>query len=208
MKYRFKTTEIGVFRTTGASLQDFGKDTRVVGLTMGEFSLIDLIHAVLQKTGPASVIVATWSAGIKDAHQVRWMIDTDLITDFKILTDHSYVTRQAKYAASLEDLFGIENIRTSEMHAKFVLIQNDEFKVAITSSMNLNANKTCELFEVEEGSPVFDMLENFCVHHFDNLQKGFVKSASKVNACVSKFFETHETKERNADDGWGEAFKW
>jgi len=50
-------------------------------------------------------------------------MDSDLITDIKILTDHSYKNSAKKYAASIEDLFGIENIRTSEMHAKFVLIE-------------------------------------------------------------------------------------
>lgn len=205
MKYKFKTTEIGVFKNVAASLQEFEAGARIVGLTMGNFSLIDLVHGVLQKTGPASVVVATWSAGIKDAHQVKWMVESDLITDFKILTDHSYKTRQAKYAASIEDLFGKENIRTSEMHAKFVLIQNKKHKVAITSSMNLNANKTCELFEVEEGSPVFDMLENFVITHFRDMKPGFIQSGADVAKVVSKFFEKNHTPEK---EGWGETLSW
>lgn len=173
---------------------------------MGQFSLIDLIHAVLQKTGPARLIVATWSAGIKDAHQVRWLADTELITDFKLLTDHSYAARQGKYAASIEELFGKENIRTSEMHAKFVLIENDDFKVSIMSSMNLNANKTCELFEVEEGADVFDMLMNFACHHFDDMQPGFVKSATKVSQTVARFFEKHAQKDDAFDTDFN--FSW
>jgi len=195
MKYRFSKESIGVFKDCRPATKDFQKGCRIVGLTMGKFSLIDLIREILSKTGQASVIVATWSAGIKDVHQVKWMTDTNLITDFKLLTDHSYKTRQAKYAASIEALFGKENIRTSEMHAKFVLIQNKEFKVCITSSMNLNANKTCEIFEIEEGSPVFDMLENFVVTHFNDMKPGFVSSSSDVSKVVSKFFEENAIKD-------------
>ena len=32
------------------------------GLTMGQFSLIDLILAVLRQTGPAHMTVSTWTA--------------------------------------------------------------------------------------------------------------------------------------------------
>ncbi len=188
--FRFKKSEIGVFndKNSDLCLRGFGRDCRIFGLTNGRFSLIDLIYSTLKKTGPASVVVATWSAGIKDAHQVKWMMDTELILSFKILTDHSYVNRQAKYAASLSQLFGIENIRTSEMHAKFVLITNDEYKVAITSSMNLNSNKTTEVFEIDEGSGIYDLLKSYVLHTFENMECGFVADNHAVNKVVSQFF--------------------
>lgn len=194
-KFRFKPSEIGVFSDKNSDLcvDSLCKDCRIVGLTNGEFSLIDLIYSVLKKIGPSSVIVATWSAGIKDAHQVRWMMDSNLILGFKILTDHSYVTRQSKYAASLTDLFGKENIRTTEMHAKFVLITNDNYRIAITSSMNLNANKTCELFEIDEGSGVYDLLKSYVLHTFENMESGFVGDNNKVSQIVKQFFN-RETK--------------
>jgi hypothetical protein len=204
-KYRFKKEDIGVFNTksSDAAVSNFGNDCRIVGLTMGEYSLIDIIHSILKKTGQARVIIATWSAGIKDAFQVKWMCESNLITDLKLLTDHSYKTRQSKYAASIEDLFGKENIRTSEMHAKFVLIQNNDYKVAIISSMNLNANKTCEIFQIEEGSGVFDMLMDFSIHHFENMEPGFVSSSTKVNETVSNFFNKYEHK-KESNKHWSE----
>ena len=188
--YRFKKADIGIFKDADSDLavSNFAKDCRILGLTNGSFSLIDLLHSVLKKTGQARVIVATWSAGIKDVHQIKWMIDTELIRDFKLLTDHSYKTRQRKYAASIEDLFGLENIRTSEMHAKFVLIENDQYKVAIRSSMNLNANKTCELFELDEGPEIYDFLMGYVSHTFENMGPGFIESNQKVMECVRSFF--------------------
>jgi hypothetical protein len=193
-KFRFKKAEIGVFKDSNSdlALNSFEKGCRILGLTNGEFSLIDLIYSVIKKIGRSRVIVATWSAGIKDVHQVKWMLDSELITDFKILTDHSYKGRQAKYAASIEDLFGIENIRTSEMHAKFVLIQNENYKVSITSSMNLNANKTCELFEIEEGDQTFDFLMSYVLHTFENMEDGFIESNTKVQASLKAFFNKTE----------------
>ena len=195
--FRFKQAEIGIFKSKDAdvALINFKKGCRILGLTNGNFSLIDLIHSVLKKTGRARVVIGTWSAGIKDAHQIKWMMETNLISDIKLLTDHSFKGRQKKYAASIEDLFGLENIRTSEMHAKFVLIENNNYKVAIRSSMNLNANKTCELFEIDEGSEIYDFLMDFVLHTFQNMEKGFIESSTKVNNIVKKYFNKQNNTE-------------
>lgn len=88
--FRFKKADLGKFNTKNAdaAIRTLQKSTRIIGLTRGDFSLIDLIHSILKKTGPAHVIVATWSAGIKDIHQVKWMIDSNLVRTFRLVTDH------------------------------------------------------------------------------------------------------------------------
>lgn len=200
--FRFKKAELGVFQDINSdkAVINLEKNCRILGLTNGKFSLIDLIYSILKKIGKSDVVIATWSAGIKDTHQVRWMIDTDLINNFKLLTDHSYKTRQSKYAASIEDLFGLENIRTSEMHAKFVLIKNNEYKISIRSSMNLNANKTIELFEIDEGFEIYDFLNNYVKHTFQNMDEGFITEHKSVNSCVSAFF--NKNTDNNLKKDW------
>lgn len=200
--FRFKKADLGVFRTKEASLvlTAFKKGCRLMGLTRGQFSLIDMIHAILKKTGPAHVACVTWSAGIKDAHNVKWMIDTNLIKTFTLITDHSYVTRQKKYAVTLTDLFGEENIRTSEIHAKFTLIYNEEYTVCIRTSMNLNANKTCESFEIDEDQEIFDFYMNFVEHSVGDMPKGFTGDSFKVNESLDRFFNT----QNNQLQGWSE----
>lgn len=190
MNFRFKKADLGVFNTSdaGSALFDFGKGCRILGLTRGKFSLIDLIHAVLKKTGKSHVIIVTWSAGIKDVHQVDWMKSSNLLSSIKLITDHSYANRQKKYAASIVDLFGEDNIRTSEIHAKFVLIHNENYKVCIRTSMNLNANKTCENFEIDEDEDVFNFYMNFIEHVFGEMPKGFCASSFKVNKNLDNFF--------------------
>ena len=192
--FRFKEHEIGVFNTKFAddACLNFSKNCHLMGMTMGEFSLIDLIHSVLKKSGPADVLIATWSAGIKDAHQVKWMIDTDLIKSIRFLTDHSFVNRQKRYAASITDLFGAENIRTSEMHAKFVTIKNKDYDITIVSSMNLNANRTCETFAIYENKNITDFYNEFASHHFENMNCGFEKSSAIVNRCITQYFKERD----------------
>jgi hypothetical protein len=200
--FRFKKSELGVFNSVNSDMPvaRLAKGSRILGLTRGCFSLIDLIHSILKKTGPAHVICTTWSAGIKDLHQVEWMRDSELMKSFKLITDHSYVTRQNKYAVTIEELFGKENIRTSEVHAKFCLISNEDWKVTIRTSMNLNANKTCESFEIDEDQEIYDFYMNFIAHTFSDMGQGFEKSSFKVNKSLDTFFA------RNAEkiQGWSE----
>ena len=189
-KFRFKAADLGIFATHESDkvFEGFEHGCRVIGLTNGKFSLIDIIRSCLSVTGKAHVCVATWSAGIKDAHQVKWMVDSGLIQSFTIVTDHSYKTRQKQYAASLEDIFGKENIRTSELHGKFTLIWNDEYRVCIRHSMNLNANKTVEHFELDEGAEVFDFFMSFVEHTFGEMPKGFTSDNFTVSKAMDKFF--------------------
>lgn len=195
--FRFKQSELGVFNLTADQAIDcLKKDTRLIGLTRGQFSLIDLIHSCLKKTGSAKVICCTWSAGIKDANQVRWMLNSKLLESFTLVTDHSFATRQKKYALAIEDLFGAENIRTSEVHAKFVLIHNHNWKIAIRTSMNLNANKTCETFEIDENMEIFEFYLNFVKSTFENTLEGFEEKSWKVNKALDKFFQENKEEKK------------
>jgi hypothetical protein len=201
--FRFKKSDLGIFNSdSDQAVYDLKKDYRLIGLTRGQFSLIDLIHSCLKKTGKAKVICCTWSAGIKDANQVRWMLNSNLLDSFTLVTDHSFATRQIKYALAIEDLFGSENIRTSEVHAKFVLIHNNDWKISIRTSMNLNANRTCETFEIDENQEIFDFYHNFVKSTFENTPKGFEEKSWKVNAALDKFFGENKSEEKKKDFGF------
>lgn len=201
--FRFKKADLGIFNSQDSNLvlTGFEKGCRILGLTRGQFSLIDLIYSVLKKIGKADVVCVTWSAGIKDVHNVKWMVDSSLINKFTLVTDHSYKTRQKKYAQSIEQLFGIENIKTSEIHAKFVLISNSEYKICIRTSMNLNANKTCESFELDENEEIYDFYNSFVLFVGENQKTGFVSSSETVNKTLDLFFQK---KQENKITGWSE----
>lgn len=201
--FRFKKADLGIFNSQDSNLvlKGFEKGCRILGLTRGQFSLIDLIYSVLKKIGKADVVCVTWSAGIKDVNNIKWMVDSSLINKFTLVTDHSYKTRQKKYAQSIEQLFGIENIKTSEIHAKFVLISNSEYKICIRTSMNLNANKTCESFELDENEEIYDFYNSFVLFVGENQKTGFVSSSETVNKTLDLFFQK---KQENKILGWSE----
>jgi hypothetical protein len=166
---------------------------RIVGLTRGAFSLLDLIHQYLLRFGAGDVIICTWSAGVKDARAVKWLQRTKLIRRLCIITDHSYSTRQKTYAVELESLFGRENIRTSEIHAKFVLIDTGSIKICIRSSMNLNANRTCESFEIDASDDVYAFYHGFAMSVIKHMPEGFTASSAVANDALDNVFrERHK----------------
>lgn len=158
---------------------------RIVGLTKGQFSLLHLITAILEITGPAKVLISTWSAGVYDATALYEMLKSGLILDVLIMTDRSYPTRQKQYAVTLEAAFGKERIRTTNTHAKFVLIKNDDWNICIRSSMNLNENKRFENFDIDDDADIYNFYDSFAKEVFDSMPEGLVEE----RAIVDPIFE-------------------
>lgn len=121
--------------------------------------MLDLIRAVLWQTGPADLILSTWTMGIRDLENARWLIDNHEIRSFRLLTDRSFVTRQPRYCRRLVELFGESCIRSSHTHAKFAVIRNDAWNICIRGSMNLNRNKRWENFDLDDDAGLCDFFE-------------------------------------------------
>jgi hypothetical protein len=75
--------------------------------------------------------------------------------------DFSFPSRQPAYCAALREAFGDEALRVTKTHAKFVLIRNTHWNLAIRTSMNLNANKRLENFEISDDARLCDYLTSF-----------------------------------------------
>ena len=212
VKNKTKKLEAFPYQYAREAVSSFEKGSRLIGLTKGQFSLIDLIVALLDKTGPANIVCCTWSAGIKDAKQMHILLNSGKINSFTLVTDYSYSTRQKQYAITVEELFGKENIRTTDIHAKFVLIQNENYNVCIRTSMNLNANRKCENYEIDDDKEVFDFYMNFIEDIFGAMPKGFCSDFRIVrNAMNSYMGDDREAEAIAKEDDFSfasDGFKW
>lgn len=120
----------------------------VFGLTRGQFSLADLLVASLAKTGPAALSISTWTAAATDIQRMMELLEGGQISSCRWLVDQTFVRRVPALAAQIRKLFGNDAIRVTKTHAKFATIVNNEWQVAIRSSMNLNQNPRLESFQV------------------------------------------------------------
>jgi hypothetical protein len=132
------------------ALADFGRGKETYCLTFGQFSLMDAVEAVLDKTGPAHVVISTWTAGGADLSRSAEHLHDERIKSLRLVVDCSFGQRQPGYLAQCRELFGDDAIRTTRTHAKFVVITNDTWSVAIRTSMNLNENPRLESLEVSD----------------------------------------------------------
>ena len=137
---------------------------RLSGMTKGQFSLLDLMRALLAVTGPADVVISTWSSGIRDTEIAGWLLESGQIRSMQWLVDRSFASRQPEYAAAMDRRFGAGSIATAEVHAKILLLSAGDWRVVVRSSMNLNRNPRFEQFDIDDDAALYD-------HYFGALRE-------------------------------------
>lgn len=128
-------------------------------LTFGQFSLIDVLGALLEQTGPAHVIISTWTAGIRDTAKAAWFVEHAHVLSMRFLVDRSFITRQPAYCRAMRRAFGDDCIRTTRTHAKFMTLRTDSWALAVRTSMNLNENEQIENLEISDDPDLCGFLE-------------------------------------------------
>jgi hypothetical protein len=146
---------------------EISRDCDVFGLTKGDFSMIDILRHIAKQIGPCRIDIGTWTAAAADIKQAFTMLEDKNIVTMRWLVDRSFPARQGKYYANLLEKFGRDSVRLARFHAKFILLENDDYSVAVRTSMNLNENKRIEFFEISEGSPISGYLKQVVDFHFD-----------------------------------------
>ena len=132
--------------TAAAAIEGFNKEIEIYGFTKGQFSIIDIIEAVLNITGPANLTVSTWTAATTDVTSVIKFVQASMCTSSRWLVDYTFQQRSPELAKRIRDVFGPDSIRVGKNHAKFFLLQNEEWDVICPTSMNLNFNPRFENF--------------------------------------------------------------
>ena len=132
----------------------------IYGLTRGQWSLIDLVEHVLVSTGPADLVISTWTAAGADIEYALRLTRDGRVRSIQWLVDSSFPVRQPGYCRAMRDRFGDECIRVTQNHAKFVLIGNDEWNVVLRTSMNLNENKRLESWELSDDAELYGYLSD------------------------------------------------
>jgi hypothetical protein len=122
----------------------------IYSLVSGQFSLIDVIGHVLGCTGPADLVLSTWTAAGADLEIAYGLMTDGRIRRVRFIVDFSFPSRQPAYCGALRERFGDAAIIVTKNHAKFVLVTNDDWKVVVRTSMNLNLNRRLENIEISE----------------------------------------------------------
>ena len=148
-------------------LPQIEKNTEFHCLSIGQFNLIDIIEHVVSSIGNCSIDLAVWTAAESNLKKAFTFLENENVSNMRWIIDPSFKTRQPKYVATLTDLFGVECVRSIPTHAKFILCYNQNYKVIIQTSMNLNQNKRLENFTIIENQEMVDFYKDFVDQIFD-----------------------------------------
>jgi hypothetical protein len=149
---------------------EHGQDVYI--LTFGQFSLIDALVAILDQTGPADVVISSWT--VADAHMEETiaMVESAAIRSLRMIVDRSFRTRQPAYFRRMKELFGADTFREVKSHSKFMVITNDCWNIVVRTSMNLNNNPRLENIEISESSQFADFMLRITEEIFNSVDEG------------------------------------
>ncbi len=128
----------------------------VTGFTMGQFSLIDILKAVIEQLGTVSVTMSTWTVAKADCSQLLAMLRNGSFKRFRLLIDSTFQKRQPSITAEIRRQFGAQSIVITRNHAKLLLIKNDIYNIYGETSMNLNFNPRMETISLRDDKDLFN----------------------------------------------------
>lgn len=177
---------------------------RVVGLNKGQFSLIDLIAAVLDQVGAADVMVSTWTPGSSEIDTVLAMLRSHRINTFRLLVDRSFVTRHPAEVRLVQRL-GADAIRQTRTHAKFALIAAGDYRITIRTSANFNTNSRLEQFDLDDDAEIYEFFAGAVDTLFRVVPPGTnVSPRAITNGFHSVIRDSDGTGDFDFDFDWGE----
>lgn len=161
-------------------------------ITGGQFSLIDLLRAILEQTGPADVLVSAWTVGIRDAEVAGWLLHHDgLIRSLRFLVADRFPATEPAYCGRMVDIFGPEVFTLGHVHARFLVVTNEKWSICVRSSMNLNTNPHIEQFTLDVDKRISEFYLNYERTLRAHLGAGCHWTPKQVTAAV---------KAKNAED--------
>lgn len=181
-----------VIRATEAAAEAVGQlrpGMRVIGLTKGQFSMLDLLTALLAQTGPADVTVSTWTIAKGDADRVATFLANGAVRSFRLVIDRSFPTRYPQYCGTLLAHFGAGAIRMMRTHAKFALLSNDRWALTCRASFNLNPNPRCEQFDLDDSREIHDFFDAYVSELEAVVPAGLDVDGGLLHARFKELFE-------------------
>lgn len=124
----------------------------------GEWSLHDLLPIALSFCGKSSVSVASFSLSEEAVRTFYFEKEKGSITYLRCLFDYTMRSHKIDLMLFLENVSN--EVRTTPNHAKIMLIENDNWNIAIIGSANLTTNPRLELYALLINRPEFLEIKN------------------------------------------------
>ena len=138
------------------------REMSLFAVTRGQWSMIDAIMHCLKEIRPGPHVSCwTWTIADYEVDSIHSLMVRDEVIDARLVIDITASRATMKRQPIVESWrtkFGPTSIRTCKNHAKIARVWNDEFRLLLRGSMNLNQNPRFENFDLTEGGEDFDLV--------------------------------------------------
>ena len=176
----------------GPAIGEITPGCQILVLTRGQFSFSHAIRHIIDATGPARLDISTWAANGADLKSAETLIRSGLVTKIRFVIDPSFKARQRKFCDALEKAFSPDCIRTIHSHAKFALIYNEKWSIAVRTSMNLNPNPRIEFLEISDSPDILQFFVDYVDDVFEiyKAENNFLsQSAGELDKITRRFVD-------------------
>lgn len=146
------------FRTAAECIGPITPGMALFGLTRGQFSMIDVIQHVLSELGGGHISLWTWAIAEYEIETLTGLMLRPDIFSGRLIIDQSAEKRSPGMVEAWRVRWGDDQVRILRNHAKIARVWNDKLRVCVRGSFNLNFNPRTEQFDLDEGSPAFDLV--------------------------------------------------
>ncbi|PRY90580.1 hypothetical protein [Mongoliibacter ruber] len=110
--------------------------------TGGQWSMHQMLNYLLIRTGPAKIWLTTWTITELPMRALLGMIKEGLITELNAVLDYRIEKRKPEAFQLASNL--ITRIKLTKCHAKVLVIQNDNWNIAVVTTSNFSKNPRIE----------------------------------------------------------------
>ena len=137
----------------------FGRGRSFVALTMGQAGSLDLVDALLRRIdGPADLVFSMWNLEGADLRRVQAWCDRVRLRSALWVVDESAPRRHPEGFEVLRRRFGEGCFRVGKMHAKFILLQGDGWRIVALTSASLDPARRLEHWWVADDPELFEFV--------------------------------------------------
>lgn len=127
----------------------------------GLWSMHDLMLYLLEITGPAKVLLSTFSISEAAIRSINLAIEKGFITEIHCLFDHTI--RKHKLGLLFFASNIVSDIAITSNHSKLILIENDEWNISVVGSANMTPNPRKEAGVIFTTASTFDFYHSHLV---------------------------------------------
>jgi hypothetical protein len=140
-------------------LPKIDKNTSTHYVSMGEWSMHDLVFLMIETAGPLHLDMTTWSIAPEVAMKMNVAKRQGKLLSIRALFD--WRVKQYKKEALQIAKQNFDEIKFKDCHSKVALAWNDEYHFTVISSANFTNNPRIEAGVITENKEVFDFHKNW-----------------------------------------------